>query len=260
MTRKLLLSFALLLAAVNSNGAGVSVSLAPPFVEKLVRPGAKLQDSIIYMNESETPMMVTVDFADFAVDESGQVQEMPTGTDPSTLARYLRVSPLKVRVEPQARAVFRYNVTAPESFAQLRTQIFFSSTPIVPEAPNQVLFVARLGVPLYVESTAAKPASLKVHEVKWERSKDDPSELILHLQVTNEGERNIRSNGYLQVRSKNGDFSKTFPFNDSNEPVLPGQKRDWRLGFGPIPAGELSLSLRFATSPRSMFEENYEVE
>jgi hypothetical protein len=257
MTRKFLASMALLLAAP-ALFAAVSVSLAPPYVEKVVRPGAKLQDSITYMNESDTPMMVTVDFADFGVDEAGQVVEMPTGTDQATLARYLRVSPLKVRVEPGGRTIFRYSMTAPESFGQLRTQIFFSSTPIVPGAANQVLFVARMGVPLYVENINAKPASLKVHEVKWER--DDARTLILRLQVTNEGERNIRSNGYLQVRSKNGEFAKTFPFNETNEPVLPGQKRDWRIGFGPVPEGELTLDLRFATSPRTMFEEKYQLE
>jgi hypothetical protein len=260
MNRKTLLaSLTVCLLVGSSLSAAVNVTLAPPFIEKLVRPGTKLNDTIVYTNNSDEAMEVSVDFADFTVNEKGEVAEMPSGTDATTLARYLRISPMKIQVEPGGRAMFRYSLAAPAEFNHLRTQIFFSSKPIVEDKPNQVLFIARMGIPLYLESTSAKAPSIKVHEVKWERSSDDPSILNLHLLVTNEGERIIRPTGYLQVRSSDGNFSKNFNFNEGNEPVLPGQKRNWRLGFGPVPGGDLSLDLRFATSPRTMFEEKYQI-
>lgn len=237
----------------------VSVSLAPPFIEKLMPAEGKLQDTITYTNDSDTPMLVTVDFADFAVTEAGEVTEMPSGTDVSSLARSIRVSPSKIEVPPGGRTLFRYSVDAPAEFTQLRSQIFFSSMPIVESAPNQVLFVARMGIPIYVENVKALPADIKVHELKWERAGESGERLVLKALVTNEGERNIRPTGFLEVRSKDGEFAQTFPFNEGNEPVLPGQKREWTLTFGPVPGGELSLDLRFATGPRAMFQERYTV-
>ncbi|HUF16971.1 MAG TPA: hypothetical protein VMS12_02875 [Thermoanaerobaculia bacterium] len=263
MTKKLILLSAVLLLSVLSPGsltAAVSVSLSPPYIEKLMPSGGKLQDTISYTNDSDTPMLVTVDFADFGVSATGEVSEMPSGTDVTSLARSIRISPSKIQVPPGGRTFFRYSVTAPEEFTQLRSQIFFSSTPIVESAPNQVLFVARMGIPIYVENVKAQPADIKVHEVKWERSGENNESLVLKAVVTNEGERNIRPSGFLEVRSQDGRFAQTFPFNEGNEPVLPGQKREWTLSFGPVPGGELSLDLRFAIGPRAMFRERYTVQ
>jgi hypothetical protein len=235
-----------------------SVSLSPPFIEKLARPSARLTDTIGLTNDSAFPVEVTVDFSDFRVNEKGEVEEMPPGTDPSSLSSYLRITPAKLRIAPQGRAFFRYTIEMPVEFRQLRSQIFFSSRPVVAKTANQVIFVPRMGVPLYVENLAAKAADLKVDQVKWARSPSD-GRLLLNLRVSNDGERNIRPKGFVEVRSSDGKFSKTFPFNEGNEPLLPGQRRDWPLSFGPVPGGELSVRLRFQTSPRGFFDQQYRV-
>lgn len=233
---------------------GLSVALAPPIIEKSIRAGTTLRDRISYTNRSDQPLMVSVDFADFDVDEQGEVQEMPAGTDPSTLTRYIRITPLSIRVQPGRQIFFRYTVSAPPEFTQLRTQVFFSSRPVVPEGTNQVVFVARMGIPLYVENLSARPASLKVAELKWERLAEKSDTLAVKMRITNEGERNIRPTGFCEVRSTDGSFVKSFPFNDGREPLLPGQKRDWRLSMAPVPEGALAVKLRFTDSPRTNFE------
>lgn len=233
---------------------GLSVALAPPIIEKSVRAGTTLRDRISYTNRSDQPLMVSVDFADFGVDEKGEVQEMPAGTDPSTLARYIRITPLSIRVQPGRQIYFRYTVNAPPEFTQLRTQVFFSSRPVVTEEPNQVVLVARMGIPLYVENLSARPASLKVAELKWERPPGKSDTLDLKMRITNEGERNIRPTGFCEVRSTDGSFVQSFPFNDGREPLLPGQKREWMLSMAPVPAGALTARLRFTDSPRTNFE------
>lgn len=237
----------------------ISIALAPPVIEKIVRPSGHLTDTISLTNNSVLPVIVSVDFADFHVTADGQVQELPPGTDPeSSLAAYLKITPLKIRVEPQGRAFFKYSVDAPEAFKQLRTQVFFTAVPVVPNSANQVTFVPRLGVPLYVESTAAKPAALHADHIEWKRSPDNQS-ITLSLSLRNEGERNIRPQGFVEVRSADGKFSKTFPFNEGNEPVLPGQQRAWNRVFGPVPGGDLSIRLRFETSPRTSFDQQYRI-
>ncbi len=237
----------------------VSIALAPPFIEKATRPNNKLTDTISLTNNGTVPVIVSVDFADFRVSRDGHAEELPPGTDVSSLAPYLRIEPLKLRVAPQGRAFFRYTVNAPAAFKQLRSQIFFSSKPVVANAPNQVLFVPRMGVPLYVENLAAKPASIKVDRVKWSRSVEKRGMLNLEMLVTNEGERNIRPRGFVEVRSVDGKFSRTFPFNQGNEPLLPAQRRVWSLPFGPVPGGELSIRLRFETSTRTSFDRAFQV-
>lgn len=235
---------------------GISISLAPPFIEKLARANSSLTDAISLTNNSDVPVMVSVDFADFQVNATGEVEEQPSGSDPTSLAPYIRINPLKLRVPAQGRAFFRYSVQMPAEFKQLRTQIFFSSTPIVPNAPNQVLFVPRMGVPLYVENLKARPADLKVSQVRWSRTGD---QLLMTMNVRNDGERNIRPRGTVEVRSADRKFTKTFAFNSGNEPVLPGQQHEWTQSFRPVFGGDLSIRMRFETSPRASFEQQYRV-
>jgi hypothetical protein len=233
----------------------VSVSLSPPFIEKLARPSGRLSDTIALTNGSLFPVDVSVDFADFRVSDRGEVEEMPPGVDPSSLASHLHITPLTLRVNPKQRAYFRYTVETPAEFRQLREQIFFTSVPVVPNAANQVVFVPRLGVPLYVENISAKPPAVHVDSVKWSRPSNDALEL--ELDVRNDGERNIRPKGFVEVRSIRGTFSSTFPFNRGNEPLLPAQRRHWPLRFNPVPAGDLSVRLHFETSPRAAFDQQY---
>ena len=147
---------------------------------------------------------------------------------------------------------FRYAVDAPPEFDQLRGMVYFSAVPQVPGAPNQVLVVARAGVPLYVENRHSEPAALQVEGVEWQRSGD--GHITLKTATRNTGERNIRPSGYVRVRTKDDTFDKTFDFNEGREPVLPGQRRRWEMTFGPVPDGELSVETRFSTSTRTTYE------
>lgn len=234
--------------------AGISVALVPPYVEKTVRPGSTLSDVLSYTNQGTEPVMLQVDFADFEVDESGQVFEQAPGNASDSLIRHLRMSPTSIRVLPDQRVYLRYSIETPEEFDQMRGMVFVSSIPEVEPGGNKVRVVARLGIPIYVESRQAGPARLDVESVEWDRSPDTPGSLRLRLVVSNEGQRNIRPQGYVHVRSRDGKFNQTFDFNQGREPVLPGQKRRWDQKFGPVPEGALDVKLRMASSARASFE------
>jgi hypothetical protein len=146
----------------------------------------------------------------------------------------------------------------PEQFSQLRAKIYFSCKPDIEVPPNATVLVPRLGIPIYVENKNAKPASLDVSRIEWNRLADG-DQLHLDFDVANTGERNIRPTGYLEVHSKDDDFYKVFPFNNGKEPVLPGQKRKWQMNFGPVPLGELTLKLHFDTSFKTSFDAEYRI-
>ncbi len=161
---------------------------------------------------------------------------------------------MRVRVVPNQEVFFRYSVETPEEFAQLRAMVYLMSRPEAPPGANQVVVVARMGVPIYVENTKAGPAQLTIDELEWVRDEDSGNELQLRLVVRNEGERNIRPNGYVHVRSEDGKYEQTFDFNEGREPVLPGQKRRWVQEFGPVAEGPLQVKLRLETSRRASYE------
>jgi len=243
-----------LVATAAPSPPAISIAIVPPHIEKAVGSTSKVADAIEFTNQGSVPVVVSVDLADFGVDESGEVAEKPPGSQPVSLVPYLRVSPSSLRVAPSQRVYFRYSAEPPADFKQLRAMIYFSSRPEVPERANQVLVVARMGVPLYVESRQARPAALRVDEVAWERSGDPRDRLTLKLRTSNDGERNIRPSGYVEVRSPDGRFDRSYAFNEGQEPVLPGQKRRWEMSFGPVPKGELEVEVRFAVSPRASYE------
>lgn len=251
--RGALLLFPLLATAASSPPA-ISIAIVPPYIEKVVASPSKVADAIEFTNQGSVPVLVSVDFADFGVDEAGEVSEQPPGSQPKSLVPYLRVTPSSLRVAPSERVFFRYAAEPRAEFKQLRAMIYFSSRPEVPERANQVLVVARMGVPLYLENRRADPASLRIEELDWRRSGDQLDRLTLDLRTSNAGERNIRPSGYVEVRSRDGKFHRTFPFNEGQEPVLPGQRRRFEMAFGPVPKEDLSVRVRFAVSPRSSYE------
>lgn len=248
-----------LLLAPTGAPADVSIAIAPPYIEKAARGSQRIRDTLSYTNQGSAPVVVHVEFADFGVSETGEVSEAPPGSAPSSLVRHLRISPMEIRVVPQQQVFFRYSVETPEEFDQLRSMIFLSSYPETAPGANHVQVVARMGVPLYVENVSASPARLEVEELSWDRPADKPDQLRVRMRVANVGRRNIRPDGYVHVATPDGKFRNTFEFNEGREPVLPGQKREWELWFGPVPEDELEVKLRVATSMKSSFEDTARV-
>ncbi len=234
--------------------SAISVSISPFFIEKVVKAGSTVTDTISYTNRGPEAASVSVEISDFDVGETGEVGEQPAGTKPTSLAPYIRIRPGSLTVAANQQVYFRYSVRTPQEFKQLRAMIFFVSTPQVPEGANQILIAPRMGIPLYVENIDAGRAKLEVQDLRWERSPEKLDFLLLKLVVTNEGERNLRPTGFLEVDSSDGNFHKIFPFNEGQEPVFPSYQRKWNLRFGPVPQNELAIKLRFATSATTTYE------
>lgn len=240
--------------------AAVSINLAPPYVEKVIRPGTTINDTISYTNNGDVALDVSVELADFQASAGGKVLEKPPGTDPASLAGKIRISPTRVRVAPGQQVFFRYSVDPGNNFTQLRAMVYFLSRQVrTRQGETDVAIAPRLGIPVYIESTQARPGVLRVESVQWSRALDQPDTLLLKLTVANEGERNVRPTGFVQVTAA-GRTGRNFAFNDGRSPVLPGQRREWEMPFGPVPSGELAVALRFSTSARSTFSHTYRVE
>ena len=235
-----------------------TTAVAPARVEQLVNPGSKVEDVITFTNQGDTPVKVSISIVDFDVDEMGTVTELPPGMHPTTIAPYFRISPLRTTVGAKEQAHFRFSVDTPEAFEQLRAFVYFESEPLVEEGGGkQIVFATAMGIPLYVENRKADRGTLTVHDVSWERTGDERQYVQMKVHVTNEGARNIRPGGFLTVQSADDRFLETFDVNTGGDVVLPGHERHLTMQFGPIPDDALSLKLRFETSARSNYQDEY---
>jgi hypothetical protein len=229
--------------------AQLGISISPSRVELLTSPGRSVREVVTFVNRSSVALQVRLEMTDFDVDTADSVIEAPSGTRPESLAAYLKVMPSTAQVPAGGSAVFRFRVHAPEEFTQLRAMVFFRSAPIVGEGEGpRVVIVPRLGVPVYLENRKATPGQLTVKRLELKRDGDGGDHIALHLDAENEGERNFRPTGTLEVRSVDGSFRKLYQLNEAREPILPGKLRAWSLRVGPVPGGELSVRLRLATS------------
>ena len=164
--------------------AQLSTAVAPARVEKLVNPGGRVSDVLTFINQGDFPVTVTLSLADFDVSATGEVVELPPGTQAHSVAPFFRISPLRMTVGPRERADFRFSVETPETFEQLRAFVYFESEPDVEAGEGQqVLFATAMGIPFYVENRKAPRGQLTVHEAVVERSPEDPSMLAVRLHL-----------------------------------------------------------------------------
>ena len=243
-----------------TSGAQLGASIAPSRVETLVPPGARTTEVLSFSNTSVASLSVSIEVVDFDADVNNSVVEKPSGTSPSTLAPHLRISPLTAEVAPGQQVFFRCSLRAPEQYTQLRAMIYFVAYPRVDDSGGtKVVIVPRLGIPVYLQNPKARVGALDVRSVSVRRAGVRGDRLELDLDVVNTGERNIRPTGYLRVSATDGSFDRAFTFNEGGEPVLPAHQRQWKPTFGPVPGGELSLRLRFTTTPDTSHESDLTV-
>lgn len=250
-----LFAFALCVLVASGATAQLKIDLVPPFVEKSVRPGSSVRDAIVFKNHGPTPLNVSVETVDFEVDLAGRVLERPPGSTAESLVPFLRITPLQTTVAPGQELAFRWEAATPADLGHRRAMIFFRSKPEVERSDMaQVVVVPRLGIPVYVESTNAQPAQLEIATLDLERVTLPEDSLRLTLDVTNIGQRNIRPQGELRIRSESGE-AVAFPINEGRDSVVPGAQRRFVQEIGPVPGGELSVEVVFNVSPRERHRE-----
>lgn len=243
--RTVLAAAILLLAPLASPAAQEAVSVTPAFASHLLAPGEQAEDVITLANRTSAALEITVSLADFDADEHNGVVELPSGTSDASLAPFFRIAPLTARVAPGATAAFRYRAAPPRGFVHLRAMVFFLCRPgPASSEPGGTVVVPRIGVPVYVESTRARPAHLEARDLAVERT---ASGVRLSLVLANGGERLIRPAGSILLRPASGRGS-VLPFNRGHSPVLPGHRVLWEEDLGPAPEGATEVVLRLSTS------------
>ena len=253
-----LVSLATALFATTAS-AQIRVQVSPQIFERVISPGGTLNDRLRFTNAGTIPLEVSLELADLDVDEAGNAVKFPPATQPHSLAPYLRVTPIKATIEPGQSMNYRLVAKLPAEFDHRRLMLYFLSKPVLDDEAggSRTIVVPKVGVPVYVESRAANAARLDVSEVEWSRIEGD--QLELRMTTRNEGERSIRPPGSVEVSSRDGSFYEVFDLNDGVAPVLPGHVRHWAFAVGPVPGGELSAKLIFATTLRDSFVREYEI-
>jgi hypothetical protein len=247
---------ALFLLSAAQTASAASMAVTPQIIEAVIDGGTSLNDAISYTNVGTEPVSVRLQVADFDIGTDGKVRELPPGTIPASAVPYLKISPVRIDVAPNQRVFFRYSLTAPESFTHLRAMIFFSAYPAGPRQRRAAaVMVPRLGIPMYVESRRSNAASLELASATAGR--DAAGAPVLRVSLENRGDRLFRPGGSVQVRSSSG--TKSLPFNESSNPVLPGHTRHFEIPLAAAGGGELSIRLRLTTSHRTVLNRELRV-
>ena len=77
--------------AATATRAEMTLAIVPPYVEKVVRPGSKIRDTLSFTNKGDEAVVVSVDFADFSFSETGEVSPAPPGSDVSSLMQSILI-------------------------------------------------------------------------------------------------------------------------------------------------------------------------
>lgn len=240
-------------------GGQLHIQITPQIFERVISPGGTLNDRLTFHNAGSVPLEVSLELADFDADEGGNSVKFPPATKAYSLAPYLRVTPIRAQIEPGQSLDYRLVAKLPADFDHRRVMLYFLSKPVFEDAGegSRTIVVPKIGIPVYVESRTASAAVLGVENVEWRRL--DDSRLGLTLTTTNAGQRIIRPPVSLEISSADGSFYEVFNLNGGADPVLPGRHRHWAFAVGPVPGGELSARLNFATSLRDSFVRDYEI-
>jgi hypothetical protein len=206
----------------SARAQGFAALVSPPRFELEVKPGESHRDVIEITNASGQPAKYHMRTADWTVGVDGSVKFEPDALQPGSCRPWVALEARDITVSPGGKYRFRFDVAPPADapagecrFAVLveggDQRVELSGGPSFPIA-------ARLGVIVYVQVGAAKPAL----EVVGTKVGPVENQQLPILMVKNTGTAHGRLTGFLNGTDAAG---HKLEFTPSTLPILPGETR-----------------------------------
>jgi hypothetical protein len=235
---------ALALAAL---GAAATMAAASPALGQLaaqavpmklnltVRPGAPVIREVAIANQGTVPVIVTVRYADWGMTEDGDLQLLPPGTQPQSLAGHVSVEPSSFSLQPLQTGRFSVKLTLPDDGVETRWGVLLSE--VRPAFVNRAALgpraIAELGTTLYLSRRGAQEIQPDVTGMRVTPLGGDS--LQVTVEVRNDGARHFYVSGRLALRDASGEVRTGGAL--PTGVVLPGTTRrfSWasRAGLSP---------------------------
>ena len=204
--------------------------ISPPNFELKANPGDVLRKIIIIENADMDEAIYQVRTADWDMGETGGVRIYPADQPlmPASCRPWTRIERRTVKLPPNRRKNFRFEVHVPEDVAskECRFAIVISPAPETVDALDignmRIPVAGAIAVIVYVAIGDAKP-DLEFKSIDLNRDEEEGLPVIL---LHNKGNAHARPFGNVQVIDAEGRKSELIvsPF-----PILPGQTTGIRL-------------------------------
>jgi len=243
------LAVLIVIAAVPSATAQISVEVSPLRVELQAMAGSTTTQAVTLNNAGKEPVRIRARISDWDLSRDGAPQfEGAVENGPYSASSWIRIAPPEQVVDPGKDGTVRFSLTVPGEVlpAGYRTSILFEFLPAAagPVAKGrEVQFRSRVATLIYV-NIGQPPAAVDLTDLSIRPAKDQ-TQIIAVLKNT--GKRSVRTKGTITIFDAAGKAVVEGPLPDV--PVLPDGEREVAItafeASKPLPAGEYRVEVKF---------------
>lgn len=227
--------------------SATALTIVPPSLEFLVRPGDTVETKVKLFNDEQKAITVFSSVARFgAKGEAGEpdfiFEDTPTGA-----AAWIDAPTGAITIQPNDRIELKVQISVPRAAEPggHYAALFFGTDPSVkPQDGGQVTIRSLLGalVILRVEGTVSESATVAGFTVDGSKTHSRlPTSFT--LRIRNGGNVHIRPQGTILIKNLFGGQTATLSLNEANGAVLPSSVRaftvDWKKSATPVKAGNV---------------------
>ena len=217
--------------------AEVSIGVAPIRVEHCVKQGERGTDMISVTNDGSAPTRLKISVEDWNLTKDGNPIFIKPGENLYSCARWIRVNPSDLRIEPGQVKEVRFTVSVPPGVEDggYRAAIIFETIPdsTPGEKVKRVFLRGRIAAIIY--EVVGNPAPNGHANALRVQPKKEGVDFILALQ--NGGKVHFRTKGSITVKDDKGE--KVTEVEIPDVPVLPESEREVKVSHDkPIPKGK----------------------
>ncbi len=218
------LAAAALVAAARPAAAGLLAQAVPVKYSLTARPGVPVARDVVIHNQGDAPVVVRVRLSDWTMDERGDLELVPAGSTPASLAGLVTFEPAQFSLQAGESGVIHVVMRLPEQggpatrWGVLLSEVRPAQWPAKAFGPRAI---AELGTTLYLSRLG--PETTRAELVGLEAGALADTALTLAVRVRNPGERHLYSSGTIAVRDSSGAGVATGDLGTGV--VLPGAQR-----------------------------------
>lgn len=224
MKRFLWLMWTVALAAtVRPASADILAQAIPAKYNLTVKPGEPISRDVAIRNVGEAPVVVSVRYSDWRMNEKGDLELLPPGSTAVSLEGHVEFEPKQFSLKGGETGVIHVTLRLPADGPATRFGVLLSEVRPTewPKAQLGPRAIAELGTTLYASRI---PADLtRADLVGLDTSSLGDSTLVVTAQVRNPGERHLYSSGEIAVLNSSG--AKVANGSLGTGVVLPGALR-----------------------------------
>lgn len=205
--------------------ADLTAQALPGRLSLVLKPGETVARDVIVSNAGENTVIVHVRYADWTVDEWGNVAFLPASALAASLGGCVRFDPNEFSLEPGESGRVQIEVTMPETGPPTRWGVLLSEVrPARPAKTTGPRAIAELGTTIYASRVSAAAPRLELEELRALPFAGDSIEI--GFRIRNEGGRHCYPGGELALRDSSGLTLATSTL--AGGVLLPGGARRYR--------------------------------